>query len=830
MTEDKEQKISEKIRRYLKNTKNYLAKKTERTAQILKKRIRKCRKKSSWVNIPVLLTNITSLLVFCSMSYMLAEYEGKEKLYIFSVIAIIITVFALIWETICLIGTRRFRKFSYYARSCPRRLIDIGRKHPIGTKAAIYMVRTVVLAAVVFHFCWHDTCYYASVQEVYGIPNGVGEPLSPKERKERAGYWKIEDYPFRKCVVLTYVEGYGQMGLMRNYSTAYGMNLFETPARMVITYEQDKEHYHSDWSVWQAAGRNRYRVPVQVRYYENEKLLLELERDENDYGLFTITTYSGEDMPQLLGSTLLRVPDDEKAEEGAVFPQIDVACSRGWENGMTNRQIEVVYNAGGLPQTRRLASRAGNLYGVNGEQYDYDRHKRLSRMYYIDADGNPICNKLGIMMVTFEYKNEKADRPSAIRYYGDMEGVKKTEGFYGVFCERFTYDDNGNVKERRQLDRSENWTCDSNGVYQYEYDYDAGRLTEESFCGVDEKAVWKERGYASFLDTYENGKLIETRCYDTEGNLTLRRDRGYAVARYVYDEFGQCISSRYYGTDEKPIISTKYHCAGFEYGYDERGNETEVRYIGLDGELMVRSDLGYAREVKVYDADGNQLEGYFYDTEGEENPAVSEELGCSSYINTYENGNWIEGRYYDTEGNLTLRSDEGYAKIRLTYDEMGQCLSEYYYDTEEKPVISTEYHCAGFKYKYDEKGNQTEVYFIGPDGNLMMRDDLGYAWKKQVYDAEGNLLEAFYYNAEGNLLKIFNYDAEGNLLEAFYYNAEGNLLMAFYYDSEGNLLEKLYYDASGEPIIHWKADQTLLEYKSGSIQYEEIEDNDIFPA
>lgn len=75
MTEDKEQKISEKIRRYLKNTKNYLAKKTERTAQILKKLIRKCRKKSSWVNIPVLLTNITSLLVFCSMSYMLAEYE-----------------------------------------------------------------------------------------------------------------------------------------------------------------------------------------------------------------------------------------------------------------------------------------------------------------------------------------------------------------------------------------------------------------------------------------------------------------------------------------------------------------------------------------------------------------------------------------------------------------------------------------------------------------------------------------------------------------------------------------------------------------------------------
>ena len=122
------------------------------------------------------------------------------------------------------------------------------------------------------------------------------------------------------------------------------------------------------------------------------------------------------------------------------------------------------------------------------------------------------------------------------------------------------------------------------------------------------------------------------------------------------------------------------------------------------------------------------------------------------------------------------------------------------------------------------------MLFRSPDGNLMMRDDLGYAWKKQGYDAEGNLLEAFYYNAEGNLLKIFNYDAEGNLLEAFYYNAEGNLLMAFYYDSEGNLLEKLYYDASGEPIIHWKADQTLLEYKSGSIQYEEIEDNDIFPA
>lgn len=720
MTEDKEQKISEKIRRYLKNTKNYLAKKTERTAQILKKRIRKCRKKSSWVNIPVLLTNITSLLVFCSMSYMLAEYEGKEKLYIFSVIAIIITVFALIWETICLIGTRRFRKFSYYARSCPRRLIDIGRKHPIGTKAAIYMVRTVVLAAVVFHFCWHDTCYYASVQEVYGIPNGVGEPLSPKERKERAGYWKIEDYPFRKCVVLTYVEGYGQMGLMRNYSTAYGMNLFETPARMVVTYEQDKEHYHSDWSVWQAAGRNRYRVPVQVRYYENEKLLLELERDENDYGLFTITTYSGEDMPQLLGSTLLRVPDDEKAEEGAVFPQIDVACSRGWDNGMTDRQIEVVYNADGLPQTRRLASRAGNLYGVNGEQYDYDGQKRLSRMYYIDADGNPICNKQGIMMVTFEYKNEKADRPSAIRYYGDMEGVKKTEGFYGVFCERFTYDDNGNVKERRQLDRSENWTCDSNGVYQYEYDYDAGRLTEESFCGVDEKAVKDKRFHTVSVGFERTGNTI-TVFFD---RMAAGREPSEEVPIFGMSAGERENASKTFGKETGGQYDSMREISASAALWMESGVETE-------GAAEKAADLAFGYEEEEIPGRSGEADA------GMEREA---ENGGRSYtsVRYIIEKNRIARAQYCGGGGEPAMTQQGYAAVRFDYDSAGHIVCEQYLDAAGELCAGRDgYAEIRHIYIWDEEIKEERIEYRMADGKLADNRKTGYAYVCDTYGGDG---------------------------------------------------------------------------------------------
>ena len=66
------------------------------------------------------------------------------------------------------------------------------------------------------------------------------------------------------------------------------------------------------------------------------------------------------------------------------------------------------------------------------------------------------------------------------------------------------------------------------GYAKVRKEYDPiGNLTREFYFDVHIKpAVHKERGYASFQDTYENGLRKECRYSDEDGKLILRDDRG----------------------------------------------------------------------------------------------------------------------------------------------------------------------------------------------------------------------------------------------------------------------------------------------------------------
>ena len=95
-------------------------------------------------------------------------------------------------------------------------------------------------------------------------------------------------------------------------------------------------------------------------------------------------------------------------------------------------------------------------------------------------------------------------------------------------------------------------------------EYDAmGNVTAQYYFDVNDRSILKkEGGFASFRDRYENGKWVEGRYYDTNGDLTLRSDTGYAVIELKYNDYGQRTAEYYYGTDEQPVISTEYFCAG----------------------------------------------------------------------------------------------------------------------------------------------------------------------------------------------------------------------------------------------------------------------------
>lgn len=142
---------------------------------------------------------------------------------------------------------------------------------------------------------------------------GVGEPLSSHDRKELAAYWKLEEYPFRSQMVLSYEDSYHQIELMKQYSTAYSMTFFQPSARIVYCYEKDKDQFSEEEKEAESAKSIHFRSIISTFYYSSDgKLLLKLEKSGKNQ--FEITAYSAEDTPQLLNSTLLKVPEDQNAE------------------------------------------------------------------------------------------------------------------------------------------------------------------------------------------------------------------------------------------------------------------------------------------------------------------------------------------------------------------------------------------------------------------------------------------------------------------------------------------------------------------------------------
>lgn len=71
-------------------------------------------KRSSWINVTVLLTNFMALLAYHSMDAVLAEYQGTKRLYYASIIISLFLMLVLIWELVCCLGYEYMVKILFF--------------------------------------------------------------------------------------------------------------------------------------------------------------------------------------------------------------------------------------------------------------------------------------------------------------------------------------------------------------------------------------------------------------------------------------------------------------------------------------------------------------------------------------------------------------------------------------------------------------------------------------------------------------------------------------------------------------------------------------------
>lgn len=589
-----------------------------------------------------MLMNMATLAAYCTISLAFAEYQKTEWFYLFSIGVILLFGGLSIWDLVCLLGWKKLKHFFMLLWNGIKAMFRWMKK-------AYPKIRLVLPAmAVLIGFTvynYHDTEYYRNVAELFGIPMGVGEPLSAAERQNCAGYWKIQNYPIKSRVELEYQEPYGQMKIMREYSTLYGMGIFQPASRIVCCYrkgERDKYRSYGQEYFMTARGHG-FREPIKTSYYgDDDSLVLELKR-VGDEDIFQITAYSSEDMPQLLNSTLLRIPQGESGSRGILF-----------------QKIEISYNEDGLPKTCRLSGQACNLYGINGEAYSYDQNNRITSLYYLDMNGEPVCSRMGVMMMAFSY--DEKDNIQSIRYYSDEGGQKKTEGFYGVFCEKFQYDAYGNLTERRQLGRSENRQDDENGVCIYQYSYDGPRLTGERFLNYDREAA-EHKGllssYAGFESKAEYGRiklkitldLVERKEEDQKEGMQEERLRTDLETEPKNDGEGED-----WEADEEKRIELKLKEESIE-GMDQNGDF-----------------------VSSHAAEEN-----FEDEKARRYSSIQYEIGPKHNI--------LSVGYFDSDDRPTVNED-GYVEKKFFYDGNLRLTDEWYYDYTGRPCPNKDGYAA----------------------------------------------------------------------------------------------------------------------------------------
>ena len=501
--------------------------------------------------------------------------------------------------------------------------------------------------------------------------------------------------------------------------------------------------------------------------------------------------------------------------------------------------------------------------GVYGKAYAYTADGLIEAITNLDKEGKPFNCRYGWSTIVMEY-DERGCQLSDAFYSVDGE---KAVGRNGMHRRVMTYDDRGNLVESRFLNKQgqpcndDKGVCrqtaeydhrgfmvqmksfnaqgaaveDEYGVHELRTEYDEmGRVIRSSRLDVQGRPTEDpDMGYASVFrvydemgnlteswlydargdllcvrkTVYENGKIVENRYEDGEGNLLKYRE--YALCRMEYDRFGNCCKESYYGADGSLLLTSAGYAVR-EVEYDEFGNAVKLRYFGTD-ETLRQTNAGHAVAEYTY-VDGRRTAARYFGTEGQ---PVLTEGGYHEYRMLYnEFGFCIRVENYGIDGNLII-IDEGYAVAEQDCDDAGNVTEIRYYGTRRQPIMyNGEYHEA--RYRFDSANNMTHSWYYDTNGELTLREE-GYAAVEWDCDQYGDTVAWRYYGTENEPVLCregyhetrYTRDASRNIRQIWYYGVDGMLMMRdegyagleIVYNAQDEMRGLFYFGVRGEPIL-----------------------------
>lgn len=410
--------------------------------------------------------------------------------------------------------------------------------------------------------------------------------------------------------------------------------------------------------------------------------------------------------------------------------------------------------------------------GASIYRYSYDKNGLPVEVGTYDSLENPIENKDRIAFTSYVY--DERGLPIKESYMDRYKAIN--ESVSGIAVIETQYDQMGRKVLERYFDRAEQLAIDNDGVCGTKFSHDGeGRLLTTSTISCEGAPKSTKSGYASARYEYGGNRVIAEYYYDESLNPT-NDSNGVALIRVGYDDIGRYSTISFFGADGSNVLRNQAHTINFYW--DQQGRL--VRQLSLDRDGTPTKANGFA-EIRIQYNSRDDI---------------------------------TEFAYFDSDGNHVNRPD-GFALIRMDYDQFGNTISESFYDKNDEPARGNKGACHRLNMSFDDRGNASEVRCYDVLGKLtpslkncaIIKYDynaLGKIEKFQCYIDEGKLIEApnlpavltIKYDERGFQSEVMAYDSKGELAERW----QGAAIWKQKTDRFGNELEIATYDRFGNPI------------------------------
>ena len=257
---------------------------------------------------------------------------------------------------------------------------------------------------------------------------------------------------------------------------------------------------------------------------------------------------------------------------------------------------KVTYHANDADELEESA--IGDNSNIYGKIFDLDEFGRVTKITYINHEGNPMTDKFGVESI--RYTNSAFEGNDTIEYLG-------SDG-------KLAYNEHRFARQINKLDKygnpieSCNEGVDGKPCYDYKNIYrevvtfdENGCFTEIKYFDFDGNLSYCSDNYAIQRVKYDSkGRYIEVSHYDVNDKFCYIKGN-YSIAKAKYNSVDCIVEVSSFDVNDKPCIEQNYGVHKHCYNYDENNYLTEESLYDEKGKLTISSTYHFAKQVLKYD-------------------------------------------------------------------------------------------------------------------------------------------------------------------------------------------------------------------------------------